>query len=84
MGGQGVTHGDLFSYRTAFFGDAGISDATELLAKRGLHAHGKTVWMADHFRAAADLVAKWALSDSEHCSVEIEDWFPSDESAALP
>lgn len=50
-----------------------------MLAKRGLHADGKTVWMADHFRAAADLVAKWALSDSEHYSVEIEDWFPSDE-----
>ena len=50
--------GIYFSDRTAFFGDAEISDATELLAKRGLHADGKTVWMADHFRAAADLVAK--------------------------
>lgn len=58
MGGKVSLTGIYFSDRTAFFGDAEISDAIELLAKRGLHADGKTVWMADHFRAAADLVAK--------------------------
>ena len=68
-----------FSDTTAFFGDAGILDATQLLAKRGWHAEGKAVWMADHFRAAADMVIRWALSDSQHCSVEIADWFPADE-----
>lgn len=68
-----------FPDTTALFVDAGILDATQLLAERGWHAEGKAVWMADHFRAAADLVVRWALSDSQHCSVEIDEWFPSDE-----
>lgn len=64
---------------TSFFGGAGILDATQLLADRGWPSAGQVFWMADHFRAAADLVIRWALSDSQHCSVEISDWFPSDE-----
>lgn len=68
-----------FPDNTSFLGDAGIVDATQLLAERGWHADGKTVWMADHFRAAADMVIRWALSDSQHCNVEISDWFPSGE-----
>ena len=68
-----------FPDTTAFFGDVGILDATQLLAERGWHAEGKAVWMADHFRSAADMVVRWALSDSQHCSVEISDWFPADE-----
>lgn len=67
-----------FPDTTAFFGDAGILDSTQLLAERGWHADGKMVWMADHFRAAADMVINWALSDSQHCSVEIGDWFPAE------
>jgi hypothetical protein len=27
--------------------------------------------MADHYRAAADMVVRWALSESSHCNVEI-------------
>ena len=68
-----------FPDTTAFFGDAGILDATQLLADRGWESAGRTTWMADHFRAAADMVVRWALSDSQHCNVEIEDWFPDDE-----
>lgn len=68
-----------FPDTTSFFGDDGIVDATQVLADRGWHADGKTVWMADHFRAAADMVVRWALSDSQHCSVEIDEWFPSGE-----
>lgn len=64
---------------TSFFGDDGIVDTTQVLADRGWHADGKTVWMADHFRAAADMIVRWALSDSQHCSVNISDWFPADE-----
>lgn len=67
-----------FPDTTSFFGDAGILDATQLLADRGWQADGKTVWMADHFRAAADMVVRWALSDSQHCSVEIDEWFPAE------
>ncbi|AYN11800.1 hypothetical protein [Pseudomonas putida] len=61
---------------SAFFGDAGVLDVTEVLAERGWSS-GREIWMADHFRAAADMVVKWALSESQHCSVEIDDWFPS-------
>ncbi|WP_092357893.1 hypothetical protein [Pseudomonas sp. NFACC25] len=67
-----------FPDMTAFFGDAGILDATQLLAERGWHAEGKSVWMADHFRSAADMVVRWALSESQHCSVEIGEWFPAE------
>ncbi len=35
--------------------------------------------MADHYRAAADMVVKWALSDSKHCNVEVAEWFPAPE-----
>jgi len=33
--------------------------------------------MADHYRAAADMIVRWALSKSEHCNVEVAEWFPS-------
>lgn len=68
-----------FPETTCFFGDAGILDATQVLSDRGWHAKGKDVWMADHFRAAADLLVKWALSKSQHCNVDVDDWFPSEE-----
>jgi len=67
-----------FPDTSAFLGDAGILNATQLLAERGWHAEGRCVWMADHYRAAADMVVRWALSDSQHCSVEIADWFPTE------
>lgn len=61
---------------SAFFGDVGVLDVTEVLAERGWRSEGRSVWMADHCRAAADMIVRWALSDSQHCSVEIDDWFP--------
>lgn len=62
---------------TAYFGDLGIIDVTDELAKRGWSAEGRRLCMADHYRAAADMIVRWALSESIHCSVEIDDWFPS-------
>ena len=67
-----------FPDTTAFFGDAGILDATQLLADRGWPSAGQVFWMADHFRAAADMVIRWALSDSQHCNVETDEWFPAE------
>lgn len=68
-----------FPDTTSFFGDAGIADVTQVLAERGWESVGRTMWMADHYRAAADMIVRWALSDSQRCSVEIDEWFPSDE-----
>jgi hypothetical protein len=62
---------------TAYFGDLGIIDVTDELAKRGWPVKGRRLYMADHYRAAADMVVRWVLSDSIYCSVEIDDWFPS-------
>ncbi|MFJ4605775.1 hypothetical protein [Pseudomonas atacamensis] len=62
---------------TAYFGDFGIIDATDELAERGWSVDGYRLFMADHYRAAADMIVRWALSESNHCSVEIDDWFPS-------
>jgi hypothetical protein len=64
---------------TDFFGDAGVIDVTDKLAMRGWSEDGKRLFMADHYRAAADMVMKWVLSDSKHCNVEVAEWFPSPE-----
>ena len=62
-----------------FFGDTGITDVTEQLRKRGWPVEDKKLFMADHYRAAADMVVKWAISDSRHCNVEVAEWFSSPE-----
>ncbi|ATP47034.1 hypothetical protein CR511_24490 [Pseudomonas putida] len=62
---------------TSFFGDEGIVDVTEQMAKRGWSVEGRQLYMADHYRAAADMVVRWALGDSDHCNVDIDEWFPS-------
>lgn len=62
---------------TGYFGDLGITDVTDQLADRGWSVEGRHLYMADHYRAAADMIVKWALSESIHCGVEIDDWFPS-------
>ena len=63
---------------TAFFSDAGVLDVTERIAKRGWTLSGKHIFMADHYRAAADMIVRWALSESSHCNVEIAEWFPDE------
>lgn len=60
----------------AFFSDAGVCDMSQDLASRGWPVGEREVFVADHFRAAADMVVKWALSESQHCNVEVEEWFP--------
>ncbi|KAF2390757.1 hypothetical protein [Pseudomonas frederiksbergensis] len=62
---------------TAYFGDLGIIDVTDRIADLGWSVEGQHIFMADHYRAAADMIVRWALSESIHCSVEIDDWFPS-------
>ena len=64
---------------TDFVGDAGVIDVTDKLAMRGWSEDGKRLFMADHYRAAADMVMKWVLSESRHCNVEVAEWFPSPE-----
>ncbi|WP_426212478.1 hypothetical protein [Pseudomonas sp. TWR2-1-1] len=63
---------------TVFFSGAGICDMSPELERRGWSTGGRAVFMADHYRAAADMVAKWALSNSKHCNVEIANWFPAE------
>lgn len=60
------------------FGTTGVLDAREELAKRGWHLDS-AIYMADHFRAAADMVTAWAIGQNEHCNVELADWFPAHE-----
>jgi hypothetical protein len=62
---------------TGFFNDAGVIDVTEQLAKRGWFAEGQRLFMADHYRAVADIIVRWALSEAGHCIVEVAEWFPS-------
>ena len=62
---------------TRFFGDVGIFDVTDQLARRGWRLEGRALFMADHYRAAADMIVRWALSDSRSCNVEIGEWFPA-------
>ncbi|QXZ13725.1 hypothetical protein KVQ82_27255 [Pseudomonas sp. AO-1] len=62
---------------TDFFGEIGIVEVTEQLAKCGWSLEGRQLYMADHYRATADMIVRWALSKSEHCNVEVDEWFPS-------
>lgn len=62
---------------TDYFGDLGITDVTDQLAERGWSDEGRRLYMADHYRAAADMIVKWVLSESIHCNIEIAEWFPS-------
>ena len=62
---------------TDYFGDLGITDVTDQLADLGWSVEGERLFMADHYRAAADMIVRWALSESSHCSVEVNDWFSS-------
>ena len=64
---------------TGYFGDLGITDVTDQLADRGWTVEGRRLFMADHYRAAADMIVKWSLSESEQCNVEVDEWFPSHE-----
>lgn len=62
---------------TAYFGEFGILEASHELRHRGWTInHG--IYIADHFRAAADMVLARALGSSMHCSVELADWFPEE------
>lgn len=63
----------------AFYGDTGITDVTEQLRRRGWPVGDKKLFMADLYRAAADMIVKWTLSDSRYCNVEVAEWFPSPE-----
>lgn len=63
---------------TSYFGDLGITDVTDQLAERGWIVEGRLLYMADHYRAAADMIVKCALSESKHCNVEVPEWFPSE------
>lgn len=62
---------------TDYLGDLGITDVTDRLADLGWSVKCQRLFMADHYRAAADMIVRWAMSDSKHCNVEIADWFPS-------
>ncbi|CRM19634.1 hypothetical protein [Pseudomonas sp. 35 E 8] len=62
---------------TDLFGDAGVCDVTDQLAKLGWASEGKRFFMADHYRAAADMIVKWTLSYSKQSNVEMAEWFPS-------
>lgn len=64
---------------TSFFGDVGIIDVTGHLVQRGWSVEGRQLYMADHYRATADMIVRWALSDSGGCNVEVAEWFPSPE-----
>lgn len=67
-----------YPYTTFCFGDTGIMNATEELKRRGWKIEHQ-VYMADHFRAAADIVLVWGLGQSKHCNVELSEWFPDDQ-----
>lgn len=64
---------------TEYFGGVGIVEMGQVLARLGWPVDEMVVYIADHYRAAADMVVRWALSESQHCNVEIEDWFPDED-----
>ena len=57
---------------TDYFGDLGITDVTDQFADLGWSVEGQRLFVADNYRTAADMIVRWALSESNHCSVEID------------
>ena len=64
---------------TEYFGRVGIVEMGQVLVKLGWPVQGRDVYIADHYRAAADMIVRWALSESQHCNVELEEWFPDED-----
>ncbi|PSS57920.1 hypothetical protein [Pseudomonas sp. BBP2017] len=62
---------------SAYFGEFGILGASQELRRRGWTTN-QGIYIADHFRAAADMIFAWALGSSMYCSVELADWFPEE------
>ncbi|MHD0644890.1 hypothetical protein ACYPKM_04640 [Pseudomonas aeruginosa] len=58
-------------------GDTGVIDAAELFKKQRIKTGLKHVYIADHYRAAADMVIKWAMTKAPESSLEFDGWFPS-------
>lgn len=68
-----------FPETSSYLGDDGVIDVSAEMKRRGIDTSKSRIFMADHYRAAADMVIRWALSESKHCNVEVNDWFPKDE-----
>ena len=62
-----------------FFGGVGIVEVGQVLGRLGWPVKGRDVYIADHYRAAVDMVIRWALSESQYCNVELAEWFPGDD-----
>lgn len=62
-----------------YLNEIGVYDATEEFRRQRLDIQGKTIWMADHRRAAADLMIKQAALGKHHNMVSLADWFPSED-----
>lgn len=60
---------------TAYLSDTGILDASPELLRRGWPVE-RQIFIADHFRATADMVISWAIGTAPRCSIELDDWFP--------
>ena len=71
----GIHFPDTFSY----LGNDGVIDVVDQMKRRGIHVNSPHIYMADHYRAAADMIIRWALSERKNCNVEINEWFPKPE-----
>lgn len=76
---DGLSGNSTMSYHCVFFGDNSIINATKQLEVRGWLSEGKKLFMGDHYRTAAGIAVKWALSDTRHCHVEVVECSPSPE-----
>lgn len=65
-----------FPDTSEYFGNEGIMEVSGLLIEMGIKPGKTEVWMADHYRAAADSVVSWAMSKNQICTVEVNEYFP--------
>lgn len=64
---------------TRYFGDYGLIDISSRLDDLQIPYTSQQVYIANHHRAAADILVKWAISSSRYCTVEAEEWFPAEQ-----
>ncbi len=63
----------------ACFGSLGVIDGTERFFDFHYEPANTPVWLAEHFRACADLICCHVLETGELGLVMLKEWFPGEE-----
>lgn len=58
-----------------YLGETGVYEATDDFVARGFVSGSTSVWVANHYRAAADMLLRDVVKGARHSSVDVAEWF---------